>query len=188
MNGAIKQIQSTIRIVQYNCYDCKQVNVIDQDVEPCFRFDRLDWFNYMGKCYGANIPQIQISFPTVTVEIKVITVYSPVFQNTYGSCFGDQIKTRGGKDDQGSYGFEGDFTCSTGFDGLSQNKGKIRAVNNKWVDVDCDDGQQIRLRLGGCSRFEGQGKDFVPKVGHNIHWKGAKNTDNTVNLHSCSCY
>jgi hypothetical protein len=25
-------------------------------------------------------------------------------------------------------------------------------------------------------------------VGHTIHFKGAKNTDNTVNLHSCSCY
>jgi len=189
LNSAIKQILQSIRYVQYQCHDCKDVVVIDKDLEPCFRFDRTNWFSYMSKCYGASVPQISVSFPNVTVEVKVITIYSPVFTVSYGSCFGDQIKTRGSQwDNQGSYGFDNDFSCSSGFDGLSSNKGKIRAINNKYVDVDCDDGQQIRLKLGSCSRFEGSGDSFVPKVGHNIHWKGAKNADSTFNLHTCSCY
>jgi hypothetical protein len=143
----------------------------------------------MNKCYGASIPQIQISFPTISVEVKVVSVFSPVFSNSYGSCFGDQIKAIGSQwNNQPSFGFDGDFSCSSGFDRLVGNKGKIIAINNKWVDVDCDDGQQVRLRLGSCSRFEGQGKDFVPKVGHNIHFRGARDADNTFNLHTSSCY
>lgn len=190
LNSAIKQIEQSIRYVQYQCHDCKDVVVVDQDIEPYFRFDRTNWFNYMNKCYGANIPQIQISFPTISVEIKVVTVFSPVFSTTYGSCFGDQIKTIGSQwtNQSSSFAFNGDFSCSAGFDGVLGNKGKIRAINNKFVDVDCDDGQQVRLRLGSCSRFEGQGKDFIPKVGHNIHFKGARNADSTFNLHTCSCY
>jgi hypothetical protein len=143
----------------------------------------------MNKCYGASIPQIQISFPTISIEVKVVSVFSPVFSNIYGSCFGDQIKAIGSQwNNQPSFGFDGDFSCSSGFDRLVGNKGKIIAINNKWVDVDCDDRQKVRLRLGSCSRFEGQGKDFVPKVGHNIHFKGTRNADNTFNLHTSSCY
>lgn len=189
LNSAIKQIDASIIIVQYQCHDCRDVVIFDQDVEPCFRFDRTNWFNYMNKCYGASIPQIQISFPTISIDVKVITIYSSVFSTTYGSCFGDQIKTIGSQwNNQPAFSFDGDFSCSAGFDKLNAYQGKIRAINNKFVDVDCNDGQQMRLRLGSCSRFEGQGKDFVPKVGHNIHFKGARNADNTFNLHTCSCY
>lgn len=143
----------------------------------------------MSKCYGVPQTQIQVSFPQVTIEIKTITVFTPIFQQNYGSCFGDQIKTKGSQwNTQPSYGFDNDFQCSSGVDAAVAKKGKIRAITNKHVDVDCDDGQQVRLRLGSCSRFEGQGRDFVPKVGHSIAWKGAKNMDSTFNLHSCTCF
>jgi len=189
LNGAIKQIKQSITFVQFKCHDCSNVVIDDHDVESCYKFGRDDWAAYMGKCYNANVPHIKITFPVVSIEIKVVTIFSQGFEANYGSCFGDQIKTRGSNwDNQGSFGFDGDFSCSAGFDSLNANKGKIKAINNKYVDVDCDDGQQVRLKLGSCSRFEGQGSGFVPKIGHTIHFKGAKNTDNTVNLHSCSCY
>lgn len=143
----------------------------------------------MNRCYGIPSTQVQISFPQVTIEIKTINVFSTIFQQNYGSCFGDQIKTRGADwNNQPSFGFDNDFQCSSSVDAAVTKKGKIRAITNKYVDVDCDDGQQVRLRLGSCSRFEGPGRDFVPKVGHNIAFKGAKNMDSTFNLHSCTCY
>ncbi len=189
MNSAIKEVLQSIHYVQYSCNDCKDVVIDDRDIEPCFKFGRNDWFQYMSKCYNASIPQIQVSFTTVTIEIKAITIYSPIFEQNYGSCFDDQIKNKGKEwNNQGSYGFDGDFSCSSGFESVSGNKGKIRAINNKYVDVDCDDGQKVRLKLGSCSRFEGQGNGFVPKVGHTIHFKGSKNADSTYNLHTCSCY
>lgn len=189
LNSAIKEILQSINYVQYSCYDCTNVVIDDRDIEPCFRFGKNDWFNYVSKCYNVTIPQIQIQIPTITVDIKPVTIYSPVFQLNYGSCFGDQVKVKGSQwDSQSNFGFDGDFACSSGFETLSSKKGKIRAINNKYADVDCDDGSQVRLKLGSCSKFEGQGSDFVPKVGHTIHWKGSKNVDSTFNLHSCTCY
>lgn len=189
LNGAIKEILQSINYVQYSCHDCNNVIIDDRDVEPCFRFGKNDWFNYVSKCYNVTIPQIQIQIPTITVDIKPITIYSPAFQQNYGSCFGDQVKVKGSQwDNQSGLGFDGDFSCSSGFESLSAKKGKIRGINNKFVDVDCDDGTQVRLKLGSCSKFEGQGNDFVPKVGHTIHWKGSKNSDSTFNLHSSTCY
>ncbi len=189
LNSAIKEILQSINFVQYSCHDCNNVIIDDRDIEPCFKFGRTDWFNYMNRCYNASVSQITINIPTVTIDIKPITIYSPIFQLNYGSCFGDEIKTKGAQwDNQSSFGFTGDFACSNGFDSLSSKKGKIRAINNKYVDVDCDDGQQVRLKLGSCSKFEGQGADFIPKIGHTIHWKGSKNVDATFNLHACTCY
>lgn len=189
LNSAIKEITQSINYVQYSCNDCNNVVIDDRDTESCFKFGKNDWLNYVSKCYNIAIPQIQIQIPTITIEIKPITIYSPIFQQNYGSCFGDQVKSKGSQiDNQSSFGFDGDFACSSGFDSILAKKGKIRAINNKYVDVDCDDGSQARLKLGSCSKFEGQGNDFVPKVGHTIHWKGSKNSDSTFNLHSCTCY
>ncbi len=189
LNGAIKEIYQSIHFVQFSCHDCNNVQIDVSDIEPCFRFGRNDWFSYLSKCYAASLPQIQVSFPTVSVDIKPITIFSPIFEINYGSCFGDQIKNRGSQwDNQGSFGFDNDFSCSSSYQSVETKRGKIRAINNKYVDVDCDDGQQVRLKLGSCSRFEGQGKDFVPKTGHTIHFKGARNVDSTWNLHTCTCY
>lgn len=188
LNGAIKEILQSIRYVQYSCHDCPNVVINNTDTEPCFNIGRNDWFNYIKNCYGSSI-STSISV-NVTVQIKVVTVYSSVFQNNYGSCFSDQVKNRGSQwnTTAPSYGFDGDFSCSSGFDSVSSNKGTIKGIGSNYVDVACNDGSQVRLKLGSCSRFEGQGNDFVPKVGHNIVWKGAKNSDSTFNLHSCSCY
>jgi len=143
----------------------------------------------MNKCYGIPSTQIQISFPQVQIEIKIINVFSTIFQQHYGSCFGDQIKTRGSDwEKQPGFGFDNDFQCSSSVDATVTKIGKIRAISNKHFDVDCDDGKQVRLRLGSCSSFEGPGRDFVPKVGHHIAWKGTKYMDTTFNLHSCTCY
>lgn len=65
----------------------------------------------------------------------------------------------------------------SGFDSLQTKKGKIRAMNSKWIDVDGDDGVWIRIRLGSCSKIEGQGANLVPRAGQIIHWKGSRNVD-----------
>jgi hypothetical protein len=142
----------------------------------------------MSKCYGASISQIQSVFTSITIEVKVVTVFSSAFTSAYGLCFGDQIKAIGSQwNKQGSFAFNGDFSCSAGFDKLMTNSGKITAINNQFVDVNSN-GQQNRLRLGSCSRFEGQGKDFLPKVGQTCQFQAARNNDSSFNLHTASCY
>jgi hypothetical protein len=142
----------------------------------------------MSRCYGASLIQTQSFSASVTVEVRVVTVFSSAFTSAYGSCFGDQIKAIGSQwNNQGSFAFKGDFSCSAGFDNLINNSGRITAINNQFVDVNCN-GQQNRLRLGSCSRFEGQGKNFIPKVGQTCQFKAAKASDSNFNLHTASCY
>jgi hypothetical protein len=143
----------------------------------------------MNKCYGISISQIQSVFTSVTIEVKVVTVFSSAFTSAYGLFFADQIKTIGSQfNSQASFAFNGDFSCSAGFDKLITNSGKITAINNQYVDINSN-GQQNRFMLGSCSRFEGQGVNFLPKVGLTCQCLGAKNTNkNSFNLHSASCY
>lgn len=86
-----------------------------------------------------------------------------------------------------TFGFDSDFSCSNEFSSVETKSGVIKNISANSIVVKGDDGKDYTLRLGSCSRFEGPGKDFVPKVGHNILFKGSKTTS-AFNLHSCTCY
>jgi len=50
----MKEIQQTIKYIDYSCNDCPNVIFEDNDKEGYFKFKRNDWFTYMKKCYGAT--------------------------------------------------------------------------------------------------------------------------------------
>lgn len=128
------------------------------------------------------------SFQNQVIEISSINIFSDSWKQNYGSCFEKDIasKAQNYKTDK-TFGFDSDFSCSSEFSKVESKNGVIQSINANSVVVKGDDGNNYTLRLGSCSRFEGQGKDFIPKVGNNILWKGSKTTS-SYNLHSCTCY
>jgi hypothetical protein len=177
--------------VQYTCYSCQNVVPVPHPEvhDVCFSFGKNDWFNYLNSCYKAQPAQINFNFPSVNIEIIQINIYEPIFIQTYGSCFGNQITPLSQNfNGQTSFGFNGDFQCQAGYNQVAIKKGTIQSINAQQAVVNCDDGTTAHLNFGSCTRFEGQGVNFVPKVGHTIHWKGSQNSDSSYNLHHCTCY
>ena len=146
----------------------------------------------MNTCYSNLAEQIKNriaqSFNNQVIEISSINVFSDLWKKNYGSCFEKDIVSRSKnyKSDK-SFAFDSDFLCSEGFSAAETKNGVIQNISANSVTVRGDDGKDYSLKLGACSRFEGQGRDFVPRKGHNILWKGSAHKG-SYNLHSCTCY
>lgn len=128
------------------------------------------------------------SFKNQVVEISTINIFSDIWKQNYGSCFEKDIasKAQNYKTDK-TFGFDSDFSCSSELGNVETKSGVIQSINANSVVVKGDDGKDYTLRLGSCSRLEGPGKDFVPRKGNNILFKGSRTTS-SFNLHSCTCY
>lgn len=189
MQSAIKEIKASIDFVQYRCFNAPDIKVSTQ----CYQIPQTQWFSYVGQYYTNLADQIRTkiaqSFKNQIVEISSINIYSDLWKQNYGSCFAQDIATKAQnyKTDN-TFGFASDFSCSSSLGSAESKSGVISNITANSVTVKGDDGNNYSLKLGSCSRFEGQGKDFVPKVGNNIVWKGAKNASSGYNLHSCTCY
>jgi hypothetical protein len=193
LESAITEIKESIDFVHYHCWDASDVEIDHDDhTKPCYHFGRNQWFGYVNKCYSGLADQIRNkiaeSFRNQVIEITTINVFSDAWKNSYGSCFQKDIESRAQnyKSDK-SFGFDNDFSCSGEYGNVETKSGVIQNISSSNINVRGDDGRDYTLKLGSCSKFEGQGKDFVPRKGHNIFWKGS-NKSGSYNLHSCTCY
>ena len=193
LQSAITEIKISIDFIKYKCFNAGNIEIdTDGKGKGCYHFGQNQWFSYVGNFYENLSEQIRNriaqAFSNQIIEISTVNIFSDLWKQNYGSVFDKDIAFKGQnwKNDI-SFKFDSDFSCANDFGSLLSRSGVIQNIRANVVDVRGDDGKDYTLRLGSCSTFEGQGKNFLPAKGQNILWKGAQN-GGAFNLHSCTCY
>jgi hypothetical protein len=102
-------------------------------------------------------------------------MFSDFWRQNYGSVFDKDIAFKGQnwKNDI-SLKFDSNFSCAADFGSFLPISGVIQEIRYNFVDVKGCVGLDYTLRLGSCSTFKGQGKNFLSVKGKNILWMGPK--------------
>ena len=193
LQSAITEIKASIDFVRYKCFNAGDIEIdIDSKGKGCYHFGQNQWFGYVNNFYTGLSDQIRNriaqAFNNQIVEISAVGVFSDLWKQNYGSIFEKEIASKGQNwRSNNSFRFDSDFSCSSEIGRLESRSGVIEGIRSNEVRVRGDDGREYTLRLGSCSRFEGAGKDFLPRKGHNVLFNGAQN-GGLFNMHSCTCF
>ena len=175
LKDAIPGIEREIDRQYYYCYGEGAVTVEETGGVVVYIVRGESFGNYLLTVYGISV---KAGLTVGEVQFHRIGIFSPIWINKFGHPLVAASTAA-------SNNFDGAFSCLNPSAAVS-GYGVINGINANSISVTHNDGHQVSLNLGACSRLEAATR--LPQIGQRIAFRGVPSSAGGYNLYGASCW